>query len=446
VDEPGLVLAAPDRTRAVYLTPAEADTLHDAVKAATDRPTVAGPPPDLAAWERLGRALSLVHEPLRERPDPVVLSDGERDAFDHVRRQLAIRGALPLRVRHTCVDCGRERIVNPARPKPTPPPSGRSGPSGAVVAESAQLFSEGHPFLAALSFLGGMGGGDSAAKEAGDDACDRCDGDRFDSEVITFCPGCRAIRAESILLSCPDCGFDFGTRAGAADVWTDLAGASAKMALARTVAGLIDQVGTFENGLWPGQQAALIEALGPEDELLAMCRCALPGQMGRYVALLITDRQLVWSRQSAVSGTTGGSLQWTDATAVREYGKDLPATERGVEIVPASGPSLVFKDFRGTGVSLDGQRRTFMAPDLYQLALDRFLAHGGVLPPAPPVRATAAIPPPQPSPAPAPPPVPPPGFPPPAAPVAQAPGWYPDPWRAAALRWWDGRQWTSHVR
>jgi protease PrsW len=30
--------------------------------------------------------------------------------------------------------------------------------------------------------------------------------------------------------------------------------------------------------------------------------------------------------------------------------------------------------------------------------------------------------------------------------VFQAPpGWYPDPWRAAAWRWWDGRQWTGHA-
>ena len=26
-----------------------------------------------------------------------------------------------------------------------------------------------------------------------------------------------------------------------------------------------------------------------------------------------------------------------------------------------------------------------------------------------------------------------------------APGWHPDPWSPAALRWWDGTQWTSHV-
>lgn len=25
------------------------------------------------------------------------------------------------------------------------------------------------------------------------------------------------------------------------------------------------------------------------------------------------------------------------------------------------------------------------------------------------------------------------------------PGWYADPWRMAAQRWWDGRAWTSHV-
>jgi RsiW-degrading membrane proteinase PrsW (M82 family) len=32
---------------------------------------------------------------------------------------------------------------------------------------------------------------------------------------------------------------------------------------------------------------------------------------------------------------------------------------------------------------------------------------------------------------------------PPAPPVA--PGWYPDPWRVAAFRWWDGRVWTPHA-
>jgi uncharacterized protein len=26
------------------------------------------------------------------------------------------------------------------------------------------------------------------------------------------------------------------------------------------------------------------------------------------------------------------------------------------------------------------------------------------------------------------------------------PGWYPDPWRAAALRWWDGNAWTGEVQ
>jgi hypothetical protein len=26
-----------------------------------------------------------------------------------------------------------------------------------------------------------------------------------------------------------------------------------------------------------------------------------------------------------------------------------------------------------------------------------------------------------------------------------APGWYPDPWRLAQVRWYDGWQWTPHV-
>lgn len=29
--------------------------------------------------------------------------------------------------------------------------------------------------------------------------------------------------------------------------------------------------------------------------------------------------------------------------------------------------------------------------------------------------------------------------------MSTAAGWYPDPWGAAALRWWDGTAWTGHV-
>lgn len=33
----------------------------------------------------------------------------------------------------------------------------------------------------------------------------------------------------------------------------------------------------------------------------------------------------------------------------------------------------------------------------------------------------------------------------PPAPMVAPPGWQPDPWRQAELRWWDGQEWTSHV-
>jgi hypothetical protein len=35
--------------------------------------------------------------------------------------------------------------------------------------------------------------------------------------------------------------------------------------------------------------------------------------------------------------------------------------------------------------------------------------------------------------------------PPPPPPPSTPPGWYPDPYRQAARRYWDGRQWTGHV-
>ena len=63
----------------------------------------------------------------------------------------------------------------------------------------------------------------------------------------------------------------------------------------------------------------------------------------------------------------------------------------------------------------------------------------GAGPPAP-----VSDPPPSPPPPPAPPPSPPPppAPSPPPAPGPVAAGWYPDPWRVAPLRWWDGATWS----
>lgn len=30
--------------------------------------------------------------------------------------------------------------------------------------------------------------------------------------------------------------------------------------------------------------------------------------------------------------------------------------------------------------------------------------------------------------------------------MSQPPGWYPDPYGHAPLRWWDGQAWTGHVQ
>jgi hypothetical protein len=75
--------------------------------------------------------------------------------------------------------------------------------------------------------------------------------------------------------------------------------------------------------------------------------------------------------------------------------------------------------------------RSVRHPGGLQTPPDPALASTGPVPAAPVVDAPAG---------PATPPAPAPGV-----PATAPPGWHPDPWAAASLRYWDGRQWTGHV-
>lgn len=468
-----MVYTAPDRDRAVFLTVADIATLRQSIAAFRTRPTVAGPPLDASTFDQLDASLGR-SEGAAEGQRSIALTPAEQQQLELLMDQAAIHAALPLRIRRTCTACGSERIVNPALPKQR---SGGSDKVGSIVS-SVQLLSEGHPFLAGLNFLAGASGGADAPP-----VCERCEGVDFRDTPVTFCPACHEPRAEALLLTCPDCSHTFappadssGPRDTADGIWTSVRSATDAFTLSRNAALLRAQSTNFENGFYPDQLTMLVESLGPDDDLICVCRCGLPTEL-RYVALLLTSDQLVWSRQTMLSSPTGGKLAWRDIAEIRELaGGPSPG---GIEIVGLDGQVLRFANFKGSGLTFGNHQAVFTADGIREHARLLHARHRPVpapnpvpLPPAPTwaplVMATPPAP--RPAPAPSPPPAPPvvsepptrplatpAPFPPPPVPPAVPPpastysapavpqGWYADPWRAARLRWWDGTRWTWHI-
>lgn len=412
----GVVLLSADQGRAVFLTGADLTMLEETLDVILNRPTVAGEPPDLDGLERLARAVELA----REDNAPTVLSAIEESGLELIKNQAAIRANLPMRIRRTCRECGHEQIVNPARQARTAPqPQPQAGGSNAgvdTVATSMSLLSEGHPFLATLNlFSGGSAAGTSEPQQP---VCGRCDGEDFGSDVVTICPGCRAFRDESILLACPECAFDFLSRRADDEFWVPPSQAAADAALAANVALLKETAAGFENNLWSGQLQALVATLRPDEQLFGMCRCGLPNQVGRYVALLLTSRQLAWARESPMSNATSGTVLWPDVLAIHPFPGTGAPNERGIHLEIRNSPPLVFNNFRGRGIRFGAEQTVFTADSVHAMVHQLWQPH------QPAVVATAA----------------------PAAPQpAGSPGWYPDPWRMARTRWWNGDQWTAYL-
>jgi hypothetical protein len=487
----GAVYTTAAGDRAVFLTGTDLASLQAMLDVLEARPTVAGPPLDVESLRRLARAVDL--DDGDEPSSAIVLSEGEQRCLELLRDQALIRDKLPMRVRQTCTACGDERIINPAR-QAQAAEAERSKVSGRTFLASAQLLSEGHPVLATLSLLGGLGTGGGQVEKP--PVCPRCEGDEYEHTPITFCPGCRAVRDESVLLRCPECDFEFIARRGGEPLWISTPEAMDQYNRVRNQAALRRRAKDFENGLWPNQLQALVESVDAEDRPLVMCRCGRPGETGRYLALLLTSEHLVWAWESPLSGAKSGRVHWRDVRTVHELGTPTNPQYRGFRVECDNGESVAVVNFRGTGVSFADAPAGSTVEDLLTLVSSLHRRHGGsgdvvptavpLAPSAPPPALSAApaspsappalsaapafpsapppalaAPPPAPAEASAPMPNPPAGpargvasvpipqpapqSPPPAQPTPVEPGWYADPWRAARLRWWNGTQWTGHT-
>jgi len=349
----GLVITA-EADRGAYLPAEDVTAFHELVTHVLRRPSVAGPPLDLAPFERLAAAL--------EAGSEVAVGAAEADTLTLLSDQIALRGTLPLRIRPTCAACGlaAEKLVNPTKPK-----AGRSGELSDAIISTVDMAVE-HPVLAVVRLMGGVG--KLRAGAISDVAvCERCDGVEFDSPVVTFCPSCRAQREESILLTCPDCQAAFRPPAPRPAFWTPVGQARARLTLEGHRARFESASGQIENSLYAGQKQFLAAALIPDEEPLGLLRCGRPGDPMRAVAVLVTTRRLVWAYQLVTSKTTGGALAWADVVGVRQVGA---RGQQALEFYQAGAPPLILNRIKGSGVPLGVRVIDFSVDGLHRLACE----------------------------------------------------------------------------
>ncbi|MER7367747.1 hypothetical protein [Nonomuraea wenchangensis] len=358
-----------DTGQSLFLDAGGVTALREAAQEILAAPTSAGEPPDPAALQELAGLLDGAEECLAVPPDAGAWIGIIRER-EEIRRGLREQGRL--RVRYRCRVCDLTLLVDPEREarKAAATDAATLSRQGGSVVRTAAAFDDDDPgqavFLAIVqAFQEGLK--EQEAKEHGlTRVCTACDSTDFETVGLTaFCPGCRAPRAENLLLTCPDCGYDFRSLAAEGSGWQS----AAEARRARNVARLGAAAAEFEKGLRDSMRDALAGALTGDEELIALCRCARPGEFGRYVALLFTSARLAWVRESWVSDLTSGEVRWADVTAVENPGAESKAEfESGLKLTTAHGDPEVFDDFRGKGVRLGELEVAFDGEGVRRLA------------------------------------------------------------------------------
>lgn len=366
---PGFMFTRADTGQALFLDTAAVAAVREAAQEILATPTSAGEPPDPAALQQLVGLLDGAKDGLAVPPE-IGSWIGIIREREEIRRSLREQGRL--RVRYRCRVCDLTLLVDPEREarKAAATDAATRSRQGGGVARTAAALDDDDPgqavFLAVVQALQ-EGLKEQEAKQHGmTRVCTACDSTDFETVGLTaFCPDCRAPRAENLLLTCPDCGYDFRSLAPVNLGWQSATEARRE----RDVARLGAAAAAFEKGLRDTQRDALAATLTGEEELVAMCRCARPGEFGRYVALLFTSAHLAWVRENWVSETTSGQVRWADVTAVENPGAESKAEfESGLKLTTANGDPEVFDDFRGKGVRFTDLDVTFDGEGVRRLA------------------------------------------------------------------------------
>jgi hypothetical protein len=340
---PGIVYLTPDGNDGIFADSAECRLLAAVIDEVIAEPSMAGPTLDVTVLQELRRLLSEVKVPAIEDPSPVVLSQELAIYLELVIEQIIIQRALPVKFQFTCHVCGTNWRDDPDRlaQLEAGQKNARWSQIIADLVSVASLMEGGHKVLASIRAYGAL----SRSQPSSGIRCPECK-TKPSCRYVTYCPRCHDLRAETVLLECPNCTYDFRS-IPTERLWATADEALGQFKISYKQIAISEAVGRLHKYARPGQVNNLISDISPHEQLLGICRCAVVGGRSRDTIILFTSEKIVWT----IQGLAGSERHAVPRNQVREI--DDQANKLGVACIRlANGGVISFSNFIGTGIDL----------------------------------------------------------------------------------------------
>jgi hypothetical protein len=306
-------------------------------------PATAGPTLDVVVLRELRRLLGEVKVPVSEDAPPVMLSQELAIYLELIIEQIIIQQALPVKLQFTCNVCGTTWIDDPGRLAQLEADRKNARWSQILtdMVSVASLAEGGHDVLASLRAYGAM----SRSQPSSESRCPECK-EPPDLRYVTYCPRCRNLRAETVLLECPDCIFDF-RGLSSEQLWTTADEALGQFKVSYKQIAISEAARRLNKYARASQVNNLIADISPHEQLLGICRCTMVSGRSRDTLILLTSEKIVWT----IQGLGGSERHTVQQNQVQEI-DDQTGKLGIVRVKLANGGTVSFSNFIGRGIDL----------------------------------------------------------------------------------------------
>lgn len=183
-------------------------------------------------------------------------------------------------------------------------------------------------------------------RPSADIRCTNCKDKKVKEKYVTFCPGCRQLRAESILLDCPNCGYGFADLSSA-QAWTTIAEALDQFKVNYKRLAILEAVETLDPRPSTHLVNDLMSEISPSEELVRIGRCEFVDNRRWNTFVLLTSEKFVWTM-------SGSERHAVPISQIQEL--SARAGQSGeVVLTLTNGNRVVFSGFIGEmGMSRNG--------------------------------------------------------------------------------------------